>query len=152
MLTPVRYHFTQIFSAPAREAFAWCTNFTSDDRQLMGEADGKRRVTHLAEGTIILADTFYNDGKVEKRKLVHLYPETLSWVSTHLSGPNKYSQFIYKISQLNECESKLDFYGLHIENVVDALSDKDLRKLAKKLRETDSHVWKLLAKAMLLEL
>ena len=61
--------------------------------------DAKRTVTWLTESTVILKETFpTNSGTIEKEKLVHLYPDRLMWVSTHLSGPNKYSQFLYQIT------------------------------------------------------
>lgn len=152
MLVAVRYHFTQVFSVHAQKAYEWCTTFTTKDYVIMGEVDAERQVTHLAEGTLILTDVFRTNGNVEKQKLVQLYPERLSWTSTHLSGPNKYSQFVYEISQVNERKSKLDFYGLHIENASDNLSKTGVKLLAEKLCRTDSQVWRLLAKAMTLEL
>ncbi|MGA3111915.1 MAG: hypothetical protein ABSE15_07775 [Candidatus Bathyarchaeia archaeon] len=64
----------------------------------MGDEGTERHVTRIAEGTIILKDIFHTaSGTIEKEKLVQLYPGQLSWVSTHLTGPNKYSQFLYKI-------------------------------------------------------
>jgi hypothetical protein len=152
MLVAIRYHFAQILSAPAQKAYEWCTTFTNEDYVIMNKVNAERQVTHLAEGTMILTDVFHSNGNVVKQKLVQLYPERLHWTSTHLSGPNRYSQFVYEISPVNEFESKLDFYGLHVENEKERLSQTSMRMLAKKECKADSNVWKLLAKAMASEL
>jgi hypothetical protein len=82
---------------------------------------------------------------------VQLYPDRLSWVSTHLTGPNKYSQFIYEISAEGNGASRLDFTALHLE-YEKKLDGEDIKSLADKLRKEDSAAWKLLAKAMAKEL
>jgi len=65
----------------------------------MGDEAAERQITRLADATIILSDIFHTGkGYVEKQKLVQLYPDRLCWIATHLTGPNKYSQFIYEIS------------------------------------------------------
>jgi len=89
---------------------------------------------------------------LEKQKLVHLHPDSLRWTSTHLSGPNKYSQFVYEISEENDCASRLDFYGLHIENVEDNLDEAGAKLLTERLCREDSKAWELLANAMIQEL
>ena len=118
----------------------------------MGEENAERQITHLAEGTLILTDVFHANGHVEKQKLVQLYPDQLRWTSTHLTGPNKYSQFTYMISEEGESASRLDFTGLHLEYAKENLNEEDIKLLEEKLRKEDSHVWKLLAKAMAKEL
>jgi hypothetical protein len=147
MLNAIRYHFSQRFSVPARKAYEWCTDYETQDHILMHE-DAERQVAHISEGTIILTEIFHiNSGKVEKQKLVHLYPDHLSWVSTHLSGPNKHSQFIYEIVAKGSQESRLDFTALHLEQGKE-LDAHGVKSLAGRLRKDDSAVWKLLAKAM----
>jgi hypothetical protein len=95
----VRYHFTQRFVVSAQEAFDWFTDFDSQDNLLMGDKMAERQITHLADGAIILKDSFNSvAGTIEKQKLVNLYPNQYRWASTHLIGPNKYSQFLYKIT------------------------------------------------------
>ena len=144
----VRYRFSQRFRVPAQKAFAWCTSFDPQDHTLMGEKGAERRITLVTIGTLILQDTFPSKaGKVEKQKLVQIYPEKLSWVSTHLSGPNQYSQFLYQISPRGNSASILEFTGLHL----DYEGKEDTQSLAKRLREEDSAAWKLLAKAMAAE-
>jgi hypothetical protein len=119
----------------------------------MGDEAAERQITRLAENAIILTDIFHaGKGNVEKQKLVQLYPERLCWTSTHLTGPNKYSQFIYEISAEGNGASRLDFTALHLEYGKEKLDSEDVKLLADKLREEDSAAWKLLAKAMKEEL
>jgi hypothetical protein len=119
----------------------------------MGEEDVERQVTHLTDTTIILTDIFHtSNGRIEKQKLVQLYPDRLSWISTHLAGPNKYSQFIYEISAEGNSASRLDFTALHLDYEKENLDSEDIKSLADKLKEDDSAAWKRLAKAMAKEL
>ena len=106
MAYSLRYKFSQEFRVPAREAFEWCTSHDPNDLTLMGEV-GTRSIDIISETTLILNDT-YRDGKTinERKRLVQLYPADLFWVSTHLIGPTKYSQFLYKISPESESSSR----------------------------------------------
>ena len=147
----IRYRFSQRFYVSAHEAYDWCTNYSPQDHALMGDEAAERQITRLAESTLILTDIFQvGKGKVEKQKLVQLYPDRLGWVSTHLTGPNKYSQFIYEISAEGEDTSRLDFTALHLE--YEKLDIEGSKTLADKLKEEDSAAWKLLAAAMAIEL
>ena len=154
MPCPVRYHFSQRFPVSARKAYKWCTDYTPEDPALMGnEAVAERRITRVTDATVILTDIFHTrKGDVEKQKLVQLYPDRLSWVSTHLAGPNRYSQFIYEISAEGDSASRLDFTALHLEYEKETLDSNDVKSLADKLKKEDSALWKLLAKAMAKEL
>jgi hypothetical protein len=148
----IRYHFSQRFPVPARKAYQWCTDYSAEDHVLMGDTTAERHITRVSEATIILTDIFHTGkGTVEKQKVVQLYPERLLWVSTHLTGPHKYSQFIYEISAESDNASRLDFTALHLE-YKENLSNDSIKLLAEKLREEDSAAWKLLAKAMAKEL
>ena len=145
----IRYNFSQCFSVPARKAYKWCTEYDPQDHALMGEDAAERQITHLTDTTIILTDIFHtSNGRVEKQKLVQLYPNRLSWISTHLTGPNKYSQFIYEISAEGDGASRLGFTALHLEYEKENLDSEGIKWLADKLKEEDSAAWKLLAKAM----
>jgi hypothetical protein len=149
----IRYRFSQRFSVPAYKAYKWCTEYTPLDHALMGEETAERLITHLTDTTIILTDIFHTSkGHVEKQKLVQLYPDRLSWIATHLTGPNKYSQFTYEISAEGDGASRLDFTALHLEYEKENLDSEDVKSLAGKLKEEDSATWKLLAKAMTKEL
>ncbi len=145
MALAVRYYFSQRFPASAQRAFEWCIDFDPNDYSLMGEANAKRQISHITNSTIILRDVFPSpSGNVEKEKLVQLYPNRLSWTSTHLTGPNKYSQFLYKITAEGKGFSALNFTALHIEYDEKA----DAKLLADRLCKEDAAAWKLLAKAM----
>ena len=151
MPCPIRYRFSQRFPVPASKAYKWCTNYSPEDHVLMGDEAAERKITCVTDATIILTDTFHtNRGNVEKQKLVQLYPDRLLWVSTHLTGPNKYSQFIYEISAEGNNVSRLDFTALHLE--YENLDSAGVKSLAGKLKKEDSAAWKLLAKAMIKEL
>jgi hypothetical protein len=148
----IRYSFSQRFSVPARKAYKWCTDYNPEDHALMGDEAAERQITHIAESTIILTDIFHtSSGPVEKQKLVQLYPDRLRWISTHLTGPNRYSQFIYEISAEGNSASRLYFTALHLE-YEKKLDSEGIKSLADKLKEEDSKAWKLLAKAMTKEL
>jgi hypothetical protein len=152
MPVPIRYHFTQRFSIPALKAYRWCTDFDPVDQERMGEKGATRQIARLTEGTVILTDTFPIGSKhVKKQKLVQLFPEKLMWTSTHLTGPHKYSQFLYEISAETEKTSRLDFTALHLE-YKENLNAEAVRLLEEKLCKEDSHCWVLLAEAMAKEL
>jgi hypothetical protein len=152
MLIAVRYDFCQHFAISAHKAYQWCTDFTPEDHALMGEDKIERQVKHLTDTTVILKETLQtNERNVEKQKLVQLYPNRLCWISTHLTGPNKYSQFIYEITAEGKSASRLNFTALHIEHEEETPKENaDL--LAEKLCNYDSNVWKLLAQSMEKEL
>jgi hypothetical protein len=153
MPCPIQYRFSQRFPVPAQKAYKWCTDYSPEDHVLMGDAAAERHITRITDTTVILTDTFHTSkGDVEKQKLVQLYPERLSWVSTHLTGPNKYSQFIYEISAEGNGASRLDFTALHLEYEKENLDSEAIKSLADKLKKEDSETWKLLAKAMAKEL
>ncbi len=145
MASVIRYYFSQRFSVSAQRAFDWCIDFDPNDYSLMGEANATRQVSHITKDTIILKDIFITSfGSIEKQKLIQLYPNRLSWTSTHLTGPNKYSQFLYKITAEGKGFSALNFTALHIE--YDEKADEKL--LANRLCKEDAAAWKLLAKEM----
>jgi hypothetical protein len=148
----VRYSFTQSFSVPPEDAYRWCTNYHPNDWALMGKR-GKRKIRKISDGLIILEDTTYGDGKpVVKRRLVRLDPVRLSWTNTHLTGPNKYSQFLYKITPAGTYGSKLEFTGLQVEYAKSKIAPARIASLARKYREEDSESWEHLARAMEKEL
>ena len=141
----VRYHFTQRFVVSAQEAFDWCTDFDSQDNMLMGDKRVERQITHLADGALILKDSFNSvAGTIEKHKLVNLYPNQYRWTSTHLTGPNKHSQFLYKITPQSKNTSFLTFTALHLEYN----EKEDAKLLAKLLCKEDAYAWKRLTAAM----
>jgi hypothetical protein len=149
----VYYRFSQHFDVSAPRAYRWCTDYDPQDHALM-RVNAEREVMHISENTIILIDKYHNKNKIiEKQKLVCLYPDRLSWTSTHLSGPIKYSQFLYEIVPESEKSCHLNFVGLQIEyDDEKRFSEKEIEMLAQKLRNEDSAAWKLLATEMEKEL
>ena len=140
----IRYRFSQRFPVPARKAYEWCTDYGSEDHALMGDEAAERQIMRVTDTTIILTDIFHtSSGPVEKQKLVQLYPDRLLWISTHLTGPNKYSQFIYEISAEDDGASRLNFTALHLEYEKENLGNERIKSLADKLKEEDSAAWKL---------
>lgn len=148
----IHYRFSQHFDVAAKAAFDWCTDYQSTDHALIGLNGAKRAVTLVADGVLIIKDTFpAADGSVEKEKLVHLYPQQLRWTSTHIYGPNRHSQFTYQITAETDHTSKLDFTAQHVEHTGN-LSKKEQKALAKELCVGDAAIWRLFAAAMKKEL
>ena len=150
MSSSIRYSFTQKFPYSPDAAFAWCTDFAPEDHELMGDSTGERKIISVSEGVLILDEVFHTpNGDVPKQKLVTLYPVSHSWVSTHLTGPNKYSQFTYKITPTKD-GSQLKFTGLHIEHK--KLTMAEVKEWAERLCKDDAEAWRLLAAAMIKDL
>lgn len=144
----VRYSFSQKFAVSADDAFVWCIDYQPNDHALLGNRDAKRIVTWITKDIVLVKDSFLaGNGCVEKEKLIHLYPKRLMWISTHISGPNKYSQFTYQIISEENESSRLDFMALHVENK-DNLTAQDLKQLTQQLEAGDAKIWRLFAKAM----
>jgi hypothetical protein len=151
-LCTVHYEFIQEFNVPAREAFAWCTDYRPDDMALMRDDNATRKVHRVSDDDVILVDTFLDDsGKsVEKQKLVCLYPARLMWTSTHLTGPNKHSQFLYEITPVTRRKSQLKFTAASLDYLIE--SKRGAEDRGKELRKMDAENWKLLAQEMNKEL
>jgi hypothetical protein len=144
----INYKFSQTFNISAQAAYEWCTDFDPDDPALMAEGNATREVKKLTDKTLILKETFRQEkDTIIKEKLVQFYPDRLMWISTHISGPNKHSQFIYEIAAETDHSSRLDFTAQHIEHKT-GMSHSEIMKLEEDLCRYDSDVWKLLAKAM----
>jgi hypothetical protein len=147
------YHFAQRFQVPAQRAYEWCTDYDPEDPSLMHE-NAERSVNRVSGSTIILTDLYrVGDNRIKRLKLVNLYPHRLSWTSTHLAGPNKYSQFLYEIVPEGKEASRLEFNGLHLEH--ESKENKDGKRTelsASRLRDDDAAAWRLLAAEMEKEL
>jgi len=142
----VHFKFSQHFDFPAEEAYAWCTDYDSGDIGLAGQR-GRRSIQRINEDTLVLTDTYFTDGgKVVRKKLVRLYPESLSWTNTRISAEGRFSQFLYRI--IPEAEgSRLEFTGSQVLPGKKP-SAKKVAALAKKYAEEDSDSWRNLAEAM----
>ena len=145
----VRYSFEQPFHTSARRAFAWCTDFRTDDHARMGET-GRRTISRLTEDTLLLTDVFPGPrgGSVTKVKLVRLDPAGLSWTNTHLSGPARHSQFLYRIVPEGRDRSHLVFSGFQVGRAPRRPTRAQLRALAQRLQREDSLAWRQLARAL----
>jgi hypothetical protein len=150
----VHYGFRQSFHVSARGAFEWCTDYSPADMGLLQQENATRQVQRLSNDVIILVDTYVVEGKsVVKQRLVCLYPKRLTWTATHLTGPNRYSQFLYEITPQGDQKCYLTFTGLQLYyNAKEDAGAKEIEALAKELEKTDSEIWKRLAKEMEKEL
>ena len=117
---------------------------------MMQEQNATRDVRQVSEDTILLNDTYTVGGeRVTKQKLVCLYPDRLTWTSTHVTGPNKYSQFLYEITPETDRTCRLTFTALFLDYNIEKRGDeKETALFIKKLEKMDSEKWKLLAKEM----
>jgi hypothetical protein len=137
LIRAIHYSFVQEFKVSARRAFEWCTDYAPSDMTLVNEENATREVQRVSSDSVILVDTFVVAGKpVVKQKLVCLYPDRLMWTSTHLTGPNKYSQFLYEIASKSDEQSCLTFTALPLD--YDVKTDEEAERLAKKLKLTNS--------------
>ena len=141
----VHYRFTQHFGFPARKAYDWCTDYDPGDIELGGQK-GKRSIRYLNEDTLVLTDTYFKGGgKVVKKRLVKLYPKSLSWTNTRISKENRYSQFLYQIFP-ERSGSRLMFTGSQM--FAGTASESKRAAMAKQIAREDSAEWRILAKAM----
>src|SRR2546426_7234465 len=109
----VHFRFSQHFDFPAEEAYKWCTDYDPSDIELAGDK-GSRAVRRVNEDTLVLTDTYLTDkGKVARKKLVRLYPETHSWTNTRISAEGRFSQFLYQIIP-EAGGSRLEFMGSRV--------------------------------------
>jgi hypothetical protein len=152
VLVPVRYAFSQKFSVPVDEAFAWSIDYDPDDFFLMGE-EGKRKINRLSEDTFILEDAKRTpEGIVEKTRLIRVNHERRSFTNTHISGPTLHSQYWYEFFPEGKRTSRLEFTGLLLLPSDKKLSTKEVAAIAAAEKKTDSAIWRHLAKAMEAEL
>lgn len=149
VIATVQYQFRQRFPFSADRAFRWCVAFAPQDPALEG-LRGVRSVQPLADDLVLLTDTFHSRGAttVTKTKLVRIRARPRSWTSTHVSGPNRHSQFWYRIVPDSRSTCHLDYAGLHVERRSRELNRGQLRRLGARLRREDSAAWKSLARAM----
>jgi len=143
------YEFRQRFRVPAAKAFRWCLDFSPADIALSG-GHLSRKVAWTSPRTVILDDRFAkpNGTRIRKVKLVQVYPETRSWVSTHIAGPNRHSQFRYRIVPDGANASALIFEGRELRWQGPTLPAAATRRSARRLCRDDSASWKDFAVAM----
>lgn len=146
----VHFRFSQHFDFPAKAAFEWCTDYDARDIERMG-GHGRRRVERVNDDTFILTDAYEGEKPgASKRKLVRLYPETLSWTNTRISAGGMYSQFLYTIVP-EAGGSRLDFTGSQLFAGRKPGTSR-LAEAARRLAAEDGASWRRLAEAMSKEL
>jgi len=143
------YEFRQRFRVPAAKSFRWCLDFSPNDVALSA-GHVSRAVTWTSPRTLILDDRFQkpNGERVHKVKLVQVYPENRSWVSTHIAGPMRHSQFRYQIVPDGANASALIFQGRELRWQGRKLTAAATRKLAQQVCREDSGSWQEFAAAM----
>jgi len=110
---------------------------------------GLRKIERISGDTIILREAAdRGEKKVKKMKLIKLHSAALSWHNVQISGPNKYSEFLYQIEPINRRTSKLNFTGIMVIYSKLKLTPRAMRKIASTEKRSDSTAWKLLAKVM----
>lgn len=144
------YSFRQRFQVPAEWAFRWCIDYTPYDWASSEESPGWRVVQWLAPRTVVLNDTFPKPGggRVRKVKMVQIYPGVRRWVSTHIEGPNRHSQFRYSILPAGRKASSLLFEGRDLRWTGRPLSPRANAELERRLRSEDAHEWRRLGAQM----
>jgi hypothetical protein len=151
-LVTFEYRFSVKLPASAAVAYRWATDYAPDDPARMGQ-DGRRRIEKLADGAVVLTDTVRQRGRtVTKKRLVRLRPRMRSWTNTHLSGPKRHSQFLYRIVPGGRRRSTLEFVGLQVERAARSLSPSQLARRAREVAREDAATWRRLARAMALDL
>jgi hypothetical protein len=85
---------------------------------------------------------------MRKRKLVHVYPRSKSWIGTHLIGPNYHSQFHYSIVPDGPNASVLRFKGRDIRWEGARLPVAQERRVTDRIRAEDAGLWKRLARVI----
>ena len=144
----VKYAFNQPLAAPAEIAFDWCTDYQPYDLAIMKEK-GKRNVQKITDDAVVLRETTRKRSRrIRKTKLVRLNRPFLSWTNTHIAGPNRHSQFLYKILPEGSTRCRLYFQGLLVQYSRKTLSCRELRKIAAEERRVDSMAWRNLAAAL----
>ena len=146
------YRFTVKLPVCAAAAYRWATDFAPDDLRRLHQS-GRRQVEHLTEGTILLTDTVRAGGRtVTKQRLVRLRPRARAWTSTHVAGPNRHSQFLYRISPRGAHRSTLEFIGLQVERAPRRLTAAERARRARTVASEDAATWNHIVRAMATEL
>jgi hypothetical protein len=138
----LRYHFRQSLDAPARAAYAWCTDFEPADGKLY-PAKLTRSVRWLSEDALVLTDTTFPGGRATRiHRLVRLNPSELAWTNTHIDGPYRNSQYWYRIVPDSRRSCHLDFQGFRLITSPRSLSSPEVTRLTAGERRDDSGFWR----------
>ncbi|HXW67607.1 MAG TPA: hypothetical protein VEL82_07025 [Thermoplasmata archaeon] len=139
---PVRYEFRQSFRVPARTAYAWLTDYRPSDGKLFGQRM-RRAIRPLAPGTLLLSDTTWANGRpLTIRRLVQLDPDRLAWTNTHVNGPYRYSQHLYRIVPDGPRRCHLEFRAFRLERIRGRASPRTIAERVRANRTADASVWR----------
>jgi hypothetical protein len=146
-LQRLTYRFLTKLPVSRPRAYRWATDYRPTDLQLAG-LKARRNVELLTTDLILLTDTFDSDpfssrpgARTVKRKLVHLYPDRWAWTSTHISGPAKFSQFLYQLTPRGPAACTLEFTGSQVEQADRAPTPSSLKRRTGELQREDSRLW-----------
>ncbi len=141
------YRFSTRLPVSRAPAYRWATDYRPTDLSRVG-LKATRQVRYLAENLILLTDRFEVDPfssrrgvRTVKEKLVHLYPDQWSWTSTHVSGPARYSQFLYELVPRGSAASTLHFTGSQVERTTRPVTRSSIDQRTRRLRREDSKLW-----------
>jgi len=141
-VVPLRFHFEQPFTVPAREAFAWCTDFGASDGKLFSSRT-RRSVRWINDDALVMTDTKWPEGRaVRIHRLVVIDRTAMAWTNTHLDGPYRHSQYWYRVVPDGARRSHLDFTGLRMLRLLRAPSATGVRRLVESERVGDSGEWR----------
>ncbi|MGP8076477.1 MAG: hypothetical protein ACLP8Y_07085 [Thermoplasmata archaeon] len=153
-LQRLTYQFTTKLAAPRPAAYRWATDYRPTDFRLSG-LKATRKVEHLAKDLILLTDSFDEDpfdsrpgARTVKVKLVHLYPDRWAWTATHVSGPARYSQFLYQLTPRGPRACTLHFTGSQVERVARRPGRVSIARRTRELKREDSQLWARLSASL----
>lgn len=136
------YSFRQRLEAPARAAYAWCTDYDPSDGELF-PVKWVRSVRWLSDNALMLTDTTYPAGRTQRiHRLVHLNPSQMAWTNTHLDGPFRHSQYWYQIVPDGAGRSHLEFHGFRLVTSSRRLSRPEIARMTAAERRSDSELWR----------
>jgi hypothetical protein len=138
----LQYYFRQSLAAPARAAYAWCTDYEPEDGKLF-PVKYTRSIRWLSEDALVLTDATYPGGHARRiHRLVRLNPSELAWTSTHIDGPYRHSQYWYRIVPDGRRRCHLDFQGFGLITSRRSLSKARVARLAAEERRSDARLWR----------
>jgi hypothetical protein len=138
----LEYKFRQRLDAPAKAAYAWCTDFQPSDGKLF-PVKWERAVRPLSRGALILTDTTYPEGRRRRiHRLVRMNSKEMAWTNTHLDGPFQHSQYWYRIVPEGSRRCHLEFTGSRLITSRKSLSQSEIARLAAEERREDSGFWR----------
>jgi len=121
---------SKLITAPVTKVFAWCTDYSDFDYQIIGsEASQTRRIISRNERRVVFVDT-YADAAIKPRRVeVSLYPPK-EWRATFTGGRWE-GTGVYQLSGTEE-GTRLDI-TFRVEKRIEGYTAEDLRRRANKV-------------------